>query len=419
MREEETVELRASVAETRKEEACTDRPHGHNADICVIRGTETNVDKKCIRAENVLKVDVHEMNTCVIKGTDTGVEEECFHVDDVLKIDVLETDSSVIGGTVVSVEQKHPNDEDVLKLVTHEYRTRVTGKPESAVDEKDPCEGRAFEKDAEVIKICATGAVKGGIRERDASEDPVHEVGVRENNFVLDSRTDLLDSDTLILKVAPANVKTTKENNVGEEDGHLEHVPGTDTCVTEAMEGTTQEKDASEEPVYPAREHDRKSDVRDLDNDESGVQAVNNHEASNCAIGGKEDPITEENREEVHKLDVHVTSVGVVGETGDSVREKDTDHEDVYKVAADESSISMNGALEISVEKDTNKIKNKTSAPKANDHKHESFSESISDSRSDAENVVAIITLSDTHEADANEDVHQTDAYNSNTGTNS
>ncbi|XP_061088365.1 sorting nexin-11 [Conger conger] len=418
---EETVEFRASVTETHKrdfQETCTDEI-SHHANTCVIRGTDTSVVKKCINVEDVLKVDVHETNTCVIKGSDTRVEEECIHEDDVLKVDVHETESC------------------------------VPGKMEAAIEEKDPCEEHTFKEDVQEINICVLGAMTGGIWEQDASEDPVHEASVHENNSDADSRPDLLDSDTFIIEAPPAQVneRAMKEKNVREEDVHQEDVQETNTCVTEAMEGTIQKKDYSEESVYQAHEHDCKSDVQDLKenegldesdvheaniclmlprgseasckekhSNEGGVQVVNNYKTSNRVIEGKEDPTMEENCEEEHKVDVRVTNICVVGETGHRVTERDTNHEDVYRVVANGSSISLNRAMAIS-EKDTNEIACETSAPKANDHEDESFSESTSDSRSDAENVVPIITLSDTHEVDTNEDVHKTDAYNTSTGT--
>ncbi|KAJ8365077.1 hypothetical protein SKAU_G00139080 [Synaphobranchus kaupii] len=397
LQNEENVEFRASVAETHKkdfQDACIHNSDGHNTNTFVIKGTEASFEEKGINEEDVLKVDVHVTNSCVIRGTEASVEE------------------------------KHINEEDVLKVVTSEYNICLTGTMEAAIEEKDTCEEHTFKEDVQEMNICVTGAMKGAIQEQDASVEPVHEANAHENNSVPDSRPDL-----------PAQVKerAMKEKNVSGEDVHKQDVQELNTCVIEAMEGTIQEKDASEDPVYQAHDHDSKTDTPDSDTfklapahareedgnedvHESsahevniGVQEVNNHETSNCVMGGNEDPMKEKTCEQVQKVNLHVTNVFVIGEPGDVVKERDTNQEDVYEVAANDRNICMIRAMEIAVEEVTNETAYVISAPEANSYEHES----ISDSKSDAEDSDPIITLSDTNE----DDVHKTDVYNTNTGT--
>ncbi|KAG5855100.1 hypothetical protein ANANG_G00045370 [Anguilla anguilla] len=260
--------------------------------------------------------------------------------------------------------------------------------------------------------------------------------------------------ETYSHKAASAMVGAMKEETVCEEDVHQEGAQEVNTCVTEARMGTIQEKDASEEPVYQthAYEHESKPDAQDSDtfkvtpadaheenvNEvvyESSAHEVNicviegaetsckekhtyeeelsNHETSNCVIGGKENPMKEKTCEKVHDVVVYVSNVCVIGETGDSAKEMDSNHTGVYEVAANESNISMNRAMEITVEEDTNEIAYETSASRANYHE----SESNSDSKSDAEDTDTIVAPSDTHGVDTSEDVHMTDAYIASTGT--
>ncbi|KAG9346254.1 hypothetical protein JZ751_008079 [Albula glossodonta] len=222
-------------------------------DATLIRESEASSEDKPTSQEDVHIVDAQEETSGRIRTLESTVGHEDGSEEDAHKLDAPENNTNVTGAVVGPTEDTHEenmHEEDDEA----EKSTSITGAVEGPTEDTQE---EAHEEDEQETNTSEIQAMEIVVTEKDTSEDFVqetsdHEPNAHEDGCSPDSKSDTLDPDACVTvpdnheadiseeEVCKANAHDecpVEEAETNEKDDTHEK----NTCVTAAMEGTTED----------------------------------------------------------------------------------------------------------------------------------------------------------------------------------